>query len=129
MNTIPSRGAMVSATQPDVPAARATLRRLGRTIYAFATCEVRHRAGGLAASLLVLMLAINGLNVLNSYVGRDFMTAIERRDVHDFGRMALAYVAVFAALTVAAVLSSFAEQRLGLLWRDWLTRRLVGVYL
>jgi len=77
----------------------------------------------------VLLLGINGLNVLNSYVGRDFMTAIEQRDRAAFLRQALLYVAVFGASTVAAVLSRFAEESLGLLWRAWLTGRLVGLYL
>ena len=106
-----------------------TLRRLGRSIRMFATCEVRGRAGAAAAVLLGLLFAINGLNVLNSYVGRDFMTAIEQRDREQVLRMALSYVGVFGLSTVAAVMYSFTEQRLGLLWRDWLTRRIVGLYL
>ncbi len=36
---------------------------------------------------------------------------------------------VFAALTAAAVLFHFAEERFGLLWREWLTGRLVHFYL
>ena len=106
-----------------------TLRRLGRSIRMFATCEVRARAGGAAAALLLLLFAINGLNVVNSYVGRDFMTAIEQRDRQQVLRFALLYVGVFGLSTVAAVMYSFTEQRLGLLWRDWLTRRLLGLYL
>ena len=106
-----------------------TLRRLGRSIHMFATCEVRRQAGTFAAMLILLLLGINGLNVLNSYVGRDFMTAIEQRDRAQVLRTALLYVGVFGISTVAAVMYSFAEQRLGLLWRDWLTRRLVGLYL
>jgi putative ATP-binding cassette transporter len=43
--------------------------------------------------------------------------------------MAFLYVSVFAASTIAAVTYRFTEERLGLLWRDWLTRRLVGLYL
>jgi putative ATP-binding cassette transporter len=95
----------------------------------FATCEVRMQAGLLAAMLVLLLFGINGLNVLNSYVGRDFMTAIEQRDREQAWRTALFYVGVFGLSTIAAVMYSFAEQRLGLLWRDWLTRRLVGLYL
>jgi putative ATP-binding cassette transporter len=87
------------------------------------------RAKLLFAALLVLLLAINGLNVVNSYVGRDFMTAVEQRSMPRFLSMALLYVGVFAASTVAAVLCRYAEERLALLWRDWLTRRLVGFYL
>jgi putative ATP-binding cassette transporter len=80
----------------------------------------------MAAALLGLLLAINGLNVVNSYVGRDFMTAIEARSMSSFIAKGLLYIGVFAASTLAAVLYTFAEQRLGLLWREWLTRRAMG---
>ena len=108
---------------------RVTAVRLGRAIRNFATSEVGTGAAALAGLLLALLLAINGLNVVNSYVGRYFMTALERRDSHEFFRQALFYVGVFAALTIAAVLCRFAEERLGLLWREWLTRQMVGAYL
>ncbi len=93
------------------------------------TSEVRGKAIFLCVSLLLIFFAINGLNVVNSYVGRDFMTAIESRDRAGFTRYAISYVLVFAASTVAAVLASFTQDLLGLLWRDWLTRRVVDVYL
>ena len=47
-------------------------------------------------------LSVNGLNVVNSYVGRDFMTAIADRDMAGFVRLAILYVGVFAATTVVA---------------------------
>jgi len=83
----------------------------------------------MGVGLLLLLIAINGLNVLNSYVGRDFMTAIERRDRTGFIRQALLYAGVFGLSTIAAVVYRFTEERLGLLWRWWLTHRLVRVYL
>jgi putative ATP-binding cassette transporter len=91
--------------------------------------DAGRRAKVLTAALLGLLLSINGLNVVNSYVGRDFMTAIEQRSMSGFVAMAALYVGVFAMSTVAAVLCRFAEERLALLWRDWLTRRLVDRYL
>jgi putative ATP-binding cassette transporter len=108
---------------------RETWRRLFVAIAAFATSRVRARALGLFGSLLGLLFAISALNVVNSYVGRDFMTAIERRDHAEFVRQAFLYVLVFGALTTAAVLSRFTEERFGLLWRGWLTERLVHYYL
>jgi putative ATP-binding cassette transporter len=83
----------------------------------------------MGVGLLVLLLAINGFNVVNSYVGRDFMTAIERRDRAAFVRQALLYVGVFGLSTIVAVLNRFTEERLALLWRGWLTHRLSHVYL
>jgi len=117
------------APSQEAAFSRLTAVRLGRAIRNFATSEVRARAAALAGLLLALLLAINGLNVVNSYVGRYFMTALERRDSHEFLRQALLYVGVFAASTFAAVLCRFAEERLGLLWREWLTRQMVGAYL
>ena len=96
---------------------------------AFATSEAGGRARALFTALLVLLLAINGLNVVNSYVGRDFMTAIEARSMPGFLAKAALYVGVFAASTVVAVIYRFVEERLGLLWRESLTRRIVERYL
>ncbi|MES2659230.1 MAG: SbmA/BacA-like family transporter [Verrucomicrobiota bacterium] len=82
-----------------------------------------------AVTLVLLMLAINGLNVLNSYVGRDFMSAIENKKIDVFKLQALWYVGVFLASTVVVVFYRFTEERLGILWREQLTRRLTDAYL
>jgi len=86
------------------------------------------RARLLIIGLVSLMLAINGLNVINSYVGRDFMTAIADHDRAGFSREALQLIAVFALLTVASVMSRFCEESMGLLWRKWMTWRLFELY-
>jgi vitamin B12/bleomycin/antimicrobial peptide transport system ATP-binding/permease protein len=113
----------------EVVFSRQTAVRLGRAIRNVATSEVGTRAAALGGLLLAFLFTINALNVVNSYVGRYFMTALERRDSHEFVRQALFYVGLFAASTIAAVLYRFTEERLGLLWREWLTHRLVGMYL
>lgn len=105
-----------------------TFQRMKRSIGAFLSSPAGGRARWLLAMLLICMLCINGMNVLNSYVGRYFMSAIEKRDMAGFAHYAWLYVAVFGGSTVVAVLFRFAEERLGLLWRDWLTHRIVGLY-
>ncbi|MEB2345025.1 MAG: ABC transporter transmembrane domain-containing protein [Deltaproteobacteria bacterium] len=112
-----------------IPLDRLTWQRWRRATWRFVRSEVGGRARALFLALLALLVAINGLNVVNSYVGRDFMTAIEARSKSGFLFEALLYVGVFAASTVAAVIYSFCEQRLGLLWRAWLTRGLIERYL
>jgi len=37
----------------------------------------------------------------------------------------LLYIGVFAISTIAAGLYRFAEERLGLLWREWITRGMI----
>lgn len=112
-----------------IPLDRLSWARWVRAIRDFTGSEVGGRARLLFGALLGLLLAINGLNVVNSYVGRDFMTAIERQSMSGFIGMGLLYIGVFAVSTLVAVIYRFAEERLGLLWRHWLTRRLVERYL
>ena len=80
-------------------------------------------------TLVVMMLAINGLNIINSYVGRDFMSAIANKNLSGFQLLALVYSLVFIASTVMAALFRYVEERLGILWREQLTWRLTEGYL
>jgi putative ATP-binding cassette transporter len=100
-----------------------------RAVRTVVTSEIGGKFRLMFGAILLLLVGINGLNVLSSYVGRDLMTTIEQRSISMFFSTAALWVVVFAALTSAAVLLRFIEERLGLLWRDWLTTRLVGRYL
>ncbi|MGZ8219359.1 ABC transporter ATP-binding protein/permease [Methylomagnum sp.] len=94
---------------------------------------VRSEVGGKAVRLFLLLIAlflgVNLLNVVNSYVGRDFMSAIAERNTDAYVRQALLYIVVFAASTAVAVYLRFCEERLGLLWRAFMTRGFVDLYL
>jgi putative ATP-binding cassette transporter len=95
----------------------------------FFASEAGGKARWLFAGLLLLLVAINGLNVVNSYVGRDFMTALERRQAPAFVRQAFLYVGVFALSTLTIVFLRFTEETLALTWREWLSRWAVRHYL
>jgi vitamin B12/bleomycin/antimicrobial peptide transport system ATP-binding/permease protein len=116
-------------SEQPVPFDLVTVRRFVRAVKDFMTSEVRWRACGLFALLIAFALTLNSLNVVNSYVGRDFITAISHRDRTGFIRQAILYVGVFAGSTAVAVLYRFTEERLGLFWRVWLTRRIIRRYL
>jgi len=118
-----------SVNEQQVTIIRHKLRRVFGAVGKLLKSPVGGKASLLLATLLILMLGINGLNVVNSYIGRYFMSAIENRDSAGFMRYAWLYVAVFAGSTLVAVLFRFTEERLGLLWRGWLTRRATGVYI
>ena len=111
------------------PPLRVTATRLARAVANFANSEAGWKAKCLFAALLVLLLAASGLTVVNSFVGRNFMTAIADRREAEFVRQAMLYVGVFAASTIVAVVARFAEERLGLQWRDSLTREMLKRYL
>lgn len=108
---------------------RRTRARFVRVLKAFMASEVGGRARRLAAVIVSLLIAVNALNILNSYVGRDFMTALAGRQVATFFRQALLYVGVFAASTLVDVFLRYAEETLALVWREWLTRWMVARYL
>jgi vitamin B12/bleomycin/antimicrobial peptide transport system ATP-binding/permease protein len=103
--------------------------RFFRMFRRFAASEAGRRARWLFGGLLALLITINGLNVLNSFVGRDFMTALEKRATAEFIRQGLYYVGVFSLSTLAIVFLRFTEETLALTWREWLTRWAVRHYL
>lgn len=108
---------------------RTTLKRFRSVLRMLAKSEQGPRALMFAITLVLLMFGINGLNVINSYVGRDFMSAIEMRNMTAFQLQAMLYAGVFVASTVVAVFYKFTEERLGILWREQLTRKLTEAYL
>jgi putative ATP-binding cassette transporter len=95
----------------------------------FLRSSAGRKAKLLMSALLLLMLCINGMNVLNSFVGRYFMSAIEKRDMDGFVHYAWLYAGVFAASTLVAVFFRFTEERLGLYWREWMTKHIAHIYI
>ncbi len=107
---------------------RVTAARFLRSVKLFGASEFGPKAKFIFLALVALLCAATGLNVLNSYVGRNFMTAIANQNSPEFVRQAVIYVGVFAASTVVSVIARFAEERLGLLWREAITRGTIGLY-
>ena len=83
---------------------RETWRQFVGAVAAFVRSDVGGRAIAMLAALGAFLLAISGLNVLNSYVARDFMTSIEQRDRAGFVRQSMLWIGVFGASTVVAVI-------------------------
>lgn len=91
--------------------------------------EIRFRVIAWLVALLALSLGVTGLNVLNNYVNGAFFSAINERNPLLYREMAIKYLLVFAASTAVAVYARFCEERLGILWRGWLTSHLIDKYL
>ena len=103
--------------------------RLVAAIRIFARSEVGWKAKLMFAAIVALLIGANGLNVANSYVNRNLMSAIAERHMAAFVQQAQLTLAVFAGSTMVAVLARFAEERLGLLWREFVTERCVAAYM
>lgn len=91
------------------------------------------RAGRWGIALLLLLFAlvliVKSLDIGNNYVYGSLITAATDRKADQVCHLALLYAGVFAfsALIVASL--RFTEEKLGLRWRDWLTRHLLDRYL
>src|SRR5271170_332204 len=90
--------------------------------------EDKIRARILLGILLLLLLAVNGLNVIISYVGADFMTALSGKDVPKFYKLLFEYGAVFVVGTPIVVFYTYVQQKLGMYWRKWLTESFLKKY-
>src|SRR4029450_1683882 len=90
--------------EPSVRITRETFVRFGRALRRLFQGAEGRRARLLFAPMFMLLLTANGMNVVNSYVGRDFMTSVESRDPHGFLQVAFLYSRVVALSTCTTVL-------------------------
>lgn len=78
--------------------------------------------------LLLLLLSISGMNVLISFVGNFFTTALAEKDEPTFWRFFFIYAAVFVAATPISAFYPYVRDMLGLRWRDWMTQKFMNQY-
>ena len=90
--------------------------------------DEKWKARGVLALLLVLLFSFSAMNIILSYVGRDFMTALSEKKVSDFYRSMLIYLGVFVVATPVSAYFTFVSRKLGVNWRLWLTRHILGRY-
>ncbi|GAA3092811.1 hypothetical protein GCM10010520_43450 [Rhizobium viscosum] len=90
--------------QQQIPL-KVTATRFFRAVKLFMTSDVGRRAQFLLICLIALFGGISALNVVNSFVGRHFMTAIADRQTTEFARQAILYASAFMASTVVSVVA------------------------
>lgn len=78
--------------------------------------------------LLSLLLCISGMNVLISYVGNFFTTALAEKDAPTFWRFFFVYAAVFVVATPFSAFHPYVRDLLALRWRDWMTQKFLNQY-
>lgn len=107
---------------------KTTVRQFRLISRAFFASERRHKARGFLIALLTLALAVGGVQVLMSYAGRDFMTAIIQKKPAAYWMALGWYLATFAIAVPIGVFYRWVEERLALLWREWMAQHLVKRY-
>lgn len=107
---------------------RNVIRRFISLALPFFRSEARWKAIGLFALLLGLILTNNGISVMMSYIFAAVMTALQTKNQELFYNKLLLYVGAFFIATPVAVFYNYTEQRLSLLWRRWLSHRILARY-
>ncbi len=105
-----------------------TCRQLWFISRAFFASERRHKALRFLIILLTLALCVGGVQVLMSYVARDFMTAIAKKDAPAYLQSLWLYLGTFALAIPLGVYYRWTEERLALLWREWMAQHLIKRY-
>lgn len=95
---------------------------------AFYASGRRRKARGFLISLLILALSVGAVQILMSYAGRDFMTAISTRDTASYWPTLGLYLATFLVAIPIGVYYRWVEERLALLWREWMAEHLMKRY-
>ncbi|MEB3349345.1 MAG: ABC transporter ATP-binding protein/permease [Cyanobacteriota bacterium] len=79
--------------------------------------------------IILLILVINGINVGISFVARNIENALVAYKQDEFWKIVAIYAfCLVLALPIRAI-QSYLIPKLGLLWREWLSGRLLGRYL
>ncbi|MEB3265498.1 MAG: ABC transporter ATP-binding protein/permease [Cyanobacteriota bacterium] len=79
--------------------------------------------------IILLILVINGINVGISFVARNIENALVAYKQDEFWKIVAIYAfCLLLALPIRAI-QSYLIPKLGLLWREWLSGRLLGRYL
>jgi len=83
----------------------------------------------LLATIILLILVINGINVGISFIARNIDNALVAYKQEEFWKIVAIYAfCLVLALPIRAI-QSYLVPKLGLLWRQWLTGRLMNNYL
>jgi putative ATP-binding cassette transporter len=83
---------------------------------------------GILVLLVGLVLSIKGFDVLLSYIGRDFITALSKRREQEFIQSIVYYALAFGLGIPLVVFSRYTEERFALMWRRWLSHHTLDLY-
>lgn len=122
-----------SASLPSPPATEAHSRGFRVQVRAFQTMALPYfreqvHARWLFVSMLVLTLLNSGVRVVFSYLARDFWSALADRQVEEFYKIMKHFLIALLILGPINVYYRFQRQKLAIHWRNWMTDRVLQLY-
>jgi putative ATP-binding cassette transporter len=83
----------------------------------------------LLAAIVLMLLAVNGINAGIGFIARDLTNALVSKQEDGFYRILIVYGACFVVALPIRVSQIFFTYKLGIIWRNWLSRSLIGDYM
>jgi len=81
------------------------------------------------AVIVLMLLAVNGINAGISFIARDLTNALVAKQEEGFYRILIIYASCFVVALPIRVSQIFFTLKLGIIWRDWLSRSLISDYM
>jgi putative ATP-binding cassette transporter len=83
----------------------------------------------LLAAIVLMLLAVNGINAGIGFIARDLTNALVSKQEDGFYRILIVYGACFVVALPIRVSQIFFTYKLGIIWRNWLSRSFIGEYM
>ncbi len=106
----------------------------GAGLLCFGTLRAKLRQGRwlpwlLLGVITLLILVINGINVGISFVARNIENALVAYKAEEFWKIVAIYAFCLVLALPIRALQGYLVPKLGLMWREWLSERMLGRYL
>ncbi len=79
--------------------------------------------------IVLMLLAINGINAGIGFIARDLTNALVQKEQDGFYRILAIYAACFIFALPIRALQIFFTLKLSIIWREWLSKSLISQYL
>ena len=79
--------------------------------------------------IVLMLLTVNGINAGIGFIARDLTNALVSKQEEGFYRILIIYACCFVVALPIRVSQIFFTLKLGIIWRDWLSRSFIGDYM
>ncbi len=90
--------------------------------------EERRGARGLLVIVLLLFLAVTGLNVVINYASGSLFTALQKKEAAAFYQGLYTIGAIFVVGIPITTMATYVRNKLALYWRQWMTQHFLSRY-
>ena len=79
--------------------------------------------------IVLMLLAVNGINAGIGFIARDLTNALVAKEESNFYKILIIYACCFVVALPIRVSQIFFTLKLGIIWREWLSKNLINDYM